>query len=640
MRSYLVAIAASLSLAATGVPQDAIRSHAPRPLPAPTNRPMDPGPARFVDPARGSDQNDGSEKSPWKTVQHAAARLKPGDTLYLRGGIYREHVSLKLEGAEHKPITIRSHPGELAILDGGFAEFWDDPAAAWEPDPDGAPGEFRSTRTYKNIEIAQGLFGDSMIPLHGYRFHIDLQTTNEYWNLPNNASTDQGMYCGPGLWFDAKTGRIHCRLAPTTLACLGENNYRGESDPRKLKLVIGSARTPLALDGCRHVRILDVVVRGGARQGVSIVNCQGIELNGVVIHGGGSALYVQSSRDLKFIHCAFRSIAAPWSFRTHHKYRGVAAYLITFRAEPTPTQNVEFAWCDMTDGHDGPFVGVIQKLRFHHNRIDNFNDDGVYLMAMGKGGDLHIHQNHFARCLTTFAFAGKHPVGKGAYIYRNVFDLRGAVPYFPPKQAKDPRFVVEGGERLPAKARLCSDHGSPTWEPIWFYHNTVLTAEPAFRGYYGAGWGGHMNGATRRVFNNIFVQTDRAPGIVFQPDVDMQADGNLHWSPAASDLTTENFFAAFRKSKVFAASKQAYPPGWAAGDHYGDPRFLKFAAVMDEGCDLRLGKDSAARGRGVALPAEWPDVSGPAPGTRPDAGAFAAGAMPLEVGWRAGKWRK
>ena len=44
--------------------------------------------------------------------------------------------------------------------------------------------------------------------------------------------------CGPGVWYDMKTGRIHARLGHTNLAHLGDQNYRGETDPRKLPLVI------------------------------------------------------------------------------------------------------------------------------------------------------------------------------------------------------------------------------------------------------------------------------------------------------------------------------------------------------------------------------------------------------------------
>ena len=77
-----------------------------------------------------------------------AKQLKPGDTLVLHGGTYYEHLAPTKSGTEQAPITIRSYPGELAILDGGIREFYDDPAHAWEPFSQGAEGEFRSTKSY------------------------------------------------------------------------------------------------------------------------------------------------------------------------------------------------------------------------------------------------------------------------------------------------------------------------------------------------------------------------------------------------------------------------------------------------------------------------------------------------------------
>src|SRR5262245_46007234 len=72
-----------------------VRSHpAMRPLPGPSTRPIVDGPKLFVDAARGNDAAAGSEKAPWKTLRLALRRLKPGDTLYLRGGTYYEKVSL------------------------------------------------------------------------------------------------------------------------------------------------------------------------------------------------------------------------------------------------------------------------------------------------------------------------------------------------------------------------------------------------------------------------------------------------------------------------------------------------------------------------------------------------------------------
>src|SRR4051794_9397114 len=78
-------------LRASGAP--AYQSHPPqRPLPVALQQPLRAEPAFFVDGAKGDDSADGSMAKPWKTIQHGAERLKPGDTLYLRGGVYYEKV--------------------------------------------------------------------------------------------------------------------------------------------------------------------------------------------------------------------------------------------------------------------------------------------------------------------------------------------------------------------------------------------------------------------------------------------------------------------------------------------------------------------------------------------------------------------
>src|SRR5712691_7765733 len=76
-----------------------IASHPPmRPLPVALNRPMEKGPAYFVDPVKGDDASVGSQDKPWKTVTHAVHRLQAGDTLYLRGGTYYEKIALSRSG--------------------------------------------------------------------------------------------------------------------------------------------------------------------------------------------------------------------------------------------------------------------------------------------------------------------------------------------------------------------------------------------------------------------------------------------------------------------------------------------------------------------------------------------------------------
>src|SRR5439155_15589325 len=128
-------------------------SHAPmRPLPEVSKRPLAKGPTYFVDAGKGDDEQDGSLAHPWKTIQHEANRLKPGDTLYLRGGTYYEKVRLGRSGSAEAPIVIASYPGELAVIDGGLREFFESPETSWEQAKDGAEGEYVSTKSYANVD--------------------------------------------------------------------------------------------------------------------------------------------------------------------------------------------------------------------------------------------------------------------------------------------------------------------------------------------------------------------------------------------------------------------------------------------------------------------------------------------------------
>ena len=97
------------------------QSHAPqRPLPKAFNRPLAAGPVFFADATRGDNTNDGSKTKPWQSINFALGRLKAGDTLCLRGGTFYEHVVVPGSGTTNAPITIRSFPNELAVIDGGL----------------------------------------------------------------------------------------------------------------------------------------------------------------------------------------------------------------------------------------------------------------------------------------------------------------------------------------------------------------------------------------------------------------------------------------------------------------------------------------------------------------------------------------
>jgi parallel beta-helix repeat protein len=66
----------------------------------------------------GNDVNLGTLTQPFRTIQKGANTLVAGDTLYIRGGIYAEHITINVSGSSEKRITISPYPGEAAIIDG------------------------------------------------------------------------------------------------------------------------------------------------------------------------------------------------------------------------------------------------------------------------------------------------------------------------------------------------------------------------------------------------------------------------------------------------------------------------------------------------------------------------------------------
>ena len=610
-------------------------SHAPmRPLPEPSTRPLPADSVRFVDAAKGDDTHDGSKERPWKSLAHAVRQLKPGDTLSLRGGSYYEGVSVSAAGTAEKPITIRSHPGELAIIDSGIREFFESPATAWEPAPGGAKGEFRSTKTYA-AGGGCGNFGDSMIPLHHYITIADLRSTNELWRaeVGDRADDPIGIYCGPGTRRDPETGRIHVRLAHTELAGLGDNAYRGETDPRKIPLVVEGREYSVVIQKARHLRIQDLVVRGARRAPIEIADSEDIELDGVTLYGGQMALRTGNVSGVRVLDSALRGHAAPWHSRAHHKYRASAGYLILAGGS-----GFEFARCEFTDNHDFLALTQADDVRFHDNFVDNFNDDGFEPGPKRERGQILIWQNYFSRCLGPFTAHGKKPIpvegepGSGVYIYRNVVDLRRGTYKFPPEKPDPSGAFLNHPTEI-----IASDHGSPTHPIYYVYQNTFLMQAGAWRGYYDFTWGGHMRGSTRRVFNNVFVQMDGLPGlntIMLSADDDFQSDGNLMWGVKDAPKFTGDFFGKFRESPLFKASRKNYKPGWGANNVFADPKFVSLDTEGGQTLDLRLRDGSPAFRAGITLPAQWPDPLRPANNARPDIGALPHGSKPFAVGIR------
>jgi hypothetical protein len=78
-----------------------------------------------VPPPYGSSSGDGTNAAPWDLGTALAGghgnRLQPGDTVWLRGGVYRGFFRTALNGTSAAPIVFRQYPGERATIDGTLA---------------------------------------------------------------------------------------------------------------------------------------------------------------------------------------------------------------------------------------------------------------------------------------------------------------------------------------------------------------------------------------------------------------------------------------------------------------------------------------------------------------------------------------
>ncbi|HEY9639553.1 MAG TPA: right-handed parallel beta-helix repeat-containing protein, partial [Coleofasciculaceae cyanobacterium] len=75
-------------------------------------------PVFYVAP-NGSDTNAGTIAHPWATIQHAAAVLKAGETVYIRAGRYpiTQQIRANHSGTENAWILYAAYPGERVIFD-------------------------------------------------------------------------------------------------------------------------------------------------------------------------------------------------------------------------------------------------------------------------------------------------------------------------------------------------------------------------------------------------------------------------------------------------------------------------------------------------------------------------------------------
>ena len=74
----------------------------------------DPANGIYVSPTGNDSTATGSIAAPYRSINSALAAARPGDTIVLRGGVYREGANVRVRAPN---ITIKSSEGEWAVID-------------------------------------------------------------------------------------------------------------------------------------------------------------------------------------------------------------------------------------------------------------------------------------------------------------------------------------------------------------------------------------------------------------------------------------------------------------------------------------------------------------------------------------------
>jgi hypothetical protein len=168
----------------------------------------------YVSPS-GSSAGTGSISSPWdfQTACAPAAAVKPGDTVWLRGGTYgtggMTTQSCSLAGSSAQPVYVRQYPGERATVNGGlgiygnYVWYWGFEVTNTNWTRSTAEcGSFPSIKVSDGVYFTQGIVGVKLINLvvhdaaNGISDQQEASGTEDYGNILYNngwaSSCDRG----------------------------------------------------------------------------------------------------------------------------------------------------------------------------------------------------------------------------------------------------------------------------------------------------------------------------------------------------------------------------------------------------------------------------------------------------------------
>ena len=393
---------------------------------------------------------------------------------------------------------------------------------------------------------------------------------------------------------------MHIRLSHTHNNIPGLADYTGEVDPRRVTLAITpKSLTTLRVQASTQLRFEHLTILYGgiySRSPGNLTHRVRSRRFWTSTYGVG----LGNTTDITFSHCQFNGGMPPWYFRTDRKaeytflqdgrpvLNNLGKQTISSLIAPSssPNTGTTIHHCEFHNAHDLYLGG--SDLDFHHNWINNLNDEGIFLDAF-PSANVRIHENVILKTLSPLSFAGG-PVGQPFYIYRNVIDVRAPTAGYRPRHPGDVdvwrygnTFKSNGVDGPTTCSRTHSSSTRRGGQASYLHYRDLGGAHP------------------RRSFNNIFVavnpdaDSDRTITFLPSPAFPGPTDANLYHrmgertGPLFRHLgyTFQNTafngkfldrLADLHASVFFQQSQSQYAPGYEAHSLEGDPQFQRLGA--------------------------------------------------------------
>jgi Protein of unknown function (DUF1565) len=575
---------------------------------------------------RGSDHNPGSAAEPWRTITSAVARLRPGDTLYVRAGTYFERPTVLASGTPTAPITVQSYPGEVAVIDSGVPEFRAAGNHDWElVDP--ALGEYRSIRQYPSGNVYAYIDG---IPgyINGRPLLVPYRSAEAFRAISDAyVDTSTPFYVGPGVFYDPLDKRIHIRLAKTRDMRATESRYgrifdSEKPEPGRYAIILSNAETTLTVGGS-HLVFKNLVIHQAKNAIRLSPEAHNVRFDGITAWVGDSAIEADGA--------SIHHITV-----TRSRIYGDHPYWIFWsdmKDPPAPADLLRSTSIDLRGGtHDweislnhirGSGQDLIstntneRRIFAHHNRMENCGDDAFELEGARDVGEIRVAGNFISNCLVAVAPGQDSPSFSGPlYVYRNIIVF---LRNFPVNRAEGIN-SWNGGGRF-GYEYMFKQHSDNTH----IYHNTLVLLNHG---------GDGMNlvpesPAHSYVANNLAVVVNGRVNGDYPTGPGQIVNGNLYWKVNTAD--SNPLVSSYDTVPAFSVATGLEREGLGEVAGQGtDPRFVGFALeVVDrtrpvwelrpgsevfEPSDFLLRQDSPAIGSGIAIPPH-PRL-GPLPDTR------------------------